>query len=85
MAFLVLKILLLLKFGSISLLENDFWTMYSPWSSKNVINHNVLKKFMQVGIDITYMQNNFGGVAFLISKILLPLKNGQISLLDHGL
>ena len=33
---------------------------YSPWSSKNLINRNRLKKFMPVGIDVTYMHNNFG-------------------------
>ena len=25
---------------------------YSPWSSKNLIDRNRLKKFMQVGIDV---------------------------------
>ena len=35
------------------------WT--SPWSSKNLIDQNWLKKFMQVGIDVKYMHNNFGG------------------------
>ena len=34
---------------------------YSPWSSKNLIDRNRLKKFMQVGIDVTYMYTNFGG------------------------
>ena len=34
---------------------------YSPWSSKNLINRNRFKKFMQVGIDVTCMHNNFGG------------------------
>ena len=39
-----------------------FWTMdYSPWSSKNLIDRNWLKKFMQVGIDVTCMYTNFGG------------------------
>ena len=33
---------------------------YSPWSSKNLINQNQLKKFMQVGIDVTCMYTNFG-------------------------
>ena len=34
-----------------------FLTMdHSPWSSKNLINQNWLKKFMQVGIDVTSMQ-----------------------------
>ena len=48
------------KFGYISLLDIEY--MYnSPWSSKNLINWNRLKKFMQVGIDVKCMQTNFGG------------------------
>ena len=39
-----------------------FRTMgYSPWSSKNSIDWNRLKKFIQVGIDIKCMHTNFGG------------------------
>ena len=39
-----------------------FWGMdYSPWSSENLIDRNRLKKFMQVGIDVECMHNNFGG------------------------
>ena len=34
---------------------------YSPWSSKNLINRNQLKKFIQVGIDVKCMHTNFGG------------------------
>ena len=34
---------------------------YSPWSAKNLIDRNQLKKFMQVGIDVTCMHINFGG------------------------
>ena len=34
---------------------------YSPWSWKNSINRNRLKKFMQVGIDVKCMHTNFGG------------------------
>ena len=52
-------------FGDIATFKNGkfpFLTMdYSPWSSKNLINRNRLKKFMQVGIDVTCMQTNFGG------------------------
>ena len=33
---------------------------YSPWSSENLIDRNRLKKFMQVGIDVTCMHTNFG-------------------------
>ena len=34
---------------------------YSPWSSKNLIDRNRLKKFMQVGINVTFIHTNFGG------------------------
>ena len=42
-----------------------FWGMdYSPWSSKNLMDQDRLKKFMQVGIDVTCMHTNFGGHSF---------------------
>ena len=34
---------------------------YSPWSWKNSIDRNQLKKFMQVGVDVTCMHTSFGG------------------------
>ena len=34
---------------------------YSPWSSKNIIDRNRLKKFMQIGIDVTCVCTNFDG------------------------
>ena len=34
---------------------------YSPWSSKNSIDRNRLKKFMQVVIDVKCIYTNFGG------------------------
>ena len=34
---------------------------YSPLSSKNLIERNWLKKFMQVGIDVKCMHTDFGG------------------------
>ena len=37
------------------------WTIYSPWSSKNLIDRNWLKKIMQVGIDVKCMHTSFGG------------------------
>ena len=37
---------------------------YSPWSSKTLIDRNQLKKFMQVGIDVTCMYTDFGGCVF---------------------
>ena len=63
-----------------------FRTMdYSPWSSKNLIDQNRLKKFMQVGVDVKCMHTNFGGHSFSGFGDIATLKNGQISLSDHGL
>ena len=45
---LVLEILVLSKTAKFPFLTMD----YSPWSSKNLIKWNQLKKFMQVGIDV---------------------------------
>ena len=63
-----------------------FLTMdYSPWSSKNLIDRNWLKKFMQVEIDVTYMYTNFGGHDSFCFGDIGTFKNGQFSLSDHGL
>ena len=58
---------------------------YSPWSSKNLINRNQLKKFMQVDIDVTCMYTNFGGRDLSGFEDIATLKDGQISLSDHEL
>ena len=59
---------------------------YSPWSWKNLIDRNRLKKFMQVGIDVNmHVHQVLVGVVFPVSEIWLPFKNGQISLSGHGL
>ena len=34
--------------------------LYSPWSSKKLMYRNWLKKFMQIGVDVTCMHTNFG-------------------------
>ena len=63
-----------------------FRTMgYSPWSSKNLIDRNRPKKFMQIGMDVTCLYTNFGGRDFFGFGDMTTLKNGQISLSDHGL
>ena len=63
-----------------------FWGMdYSPWSSKNLIDQNRLKKFMQVGIDVKCMHTNFGGHDFSGFRDIATFKNSQISLSDHEL
>ena len=58
---------------------------YSPWSSKNLIDRNWLKKFMQLGLDVTCMYTNFGGRDLSSFGDTATLKNGQISLSTHGL
>ena len=63
-----------------------FLTMdYSPWSSKNLIDRNWLKKFMHVWIDVKFIHTNFGGCDLFGFGDTATFKNGQISLSDHGL
>ena len=64
-----------LKNGQISL--SDPWTI-GPWSSKNLINWNRLKKIMHVRIDVTYMYTDFGGRDLSGFGDTGTLKNGQI-------
>ena len=80
-AFFVSEILLLSKTTNFPFLNMD----YSPWSSKNLIDRNRLKKFMQVGIDVKCMHTNFSGRALPGFGDIATFKNGQISLSDHGL
>ena len=65
------------KKGQISLSDHG--------SSKNLIVWNWLKKFMLVGVDVTCMHSNFGGRGYIGFGDITTLKNGQISLSDHGL
>ena len=78
---LVSEILLLSKTAKFPFRPMD----YSPWSSKKLIDRNILKKFMQVGIDVTCMHTNFGGRGLSGFRDTATLKNGQISLSTHGL
>ena len=79
--FSVSEILLLSKTAKFPFPTMD----YSPWSSKNSIDRNQLKKFMQVVIDVKCIYTNFGGCGFLGFGDIATFKNGQISLSDHGL
>ena len=76
-------------FGDIATFKNGKFPFpnmdYSPWSSKNLINRNRLKKFMQVGIDVTCMQTNFGGRGSFCFGDIATFKNSQISLSTHGI
>ena len=79
----------LFGFGDTATLKNSkfpFQPMdYSPWSSKNLINRNQLKKIMQVEIDVKFMHTNFGGCGLSGFGDISTFKNGQISLSTHGL
>ena len=79
--FPVSEILLLSKTAKFPFSTMD----YSPWSAKNLINWNRLKKFMQIKIDELCMCTNFVGHDLSGFGDIATLKNGQISLSDHGL
>ena len=80
-AILVSEIQLLSKTAKFPFLTMD----YSPWSSKNLIDRNQLKKFMQICVDVTCMYTNFGGRDLSGFGDIATFKNVQISLSDHGL
>ena len=73
---MVLEILLLSKTANFPFPTMD----YSPWSSKNLIDRNQLKKFMQIGIDVTCIHTNFGGCDLYGFGDIVTFKNGQFSL-----
>ena len=79
--FSVLEILLLSKTAKFPFPTMD----YSPWSLKNLIDRNRLKKFMQVGMDVTFMHTNFGGRDPLGFGDIGTFKNSHFFLSDHGL
>ena len=58
---------------------------YSPWSSKNLIDRNRLKKFIKIGIDVKFMYTNFGGCDLSGFGDTATFKNGQFYLSTHGL
>ena len=80
-ALLVSEILLLSKMAKFPFPTMD----YSPWSSKNLINRNWLKKFIQIRIDELCICTNFGGRDLSSFGDIATLKIGKISLSDHGL
>ena len=57
MVCLVSEILVLSKTAKFPFQPMD----YSPWSSKNLIDRNRPKKFMQTWVDVKCMHTNFGG------------------------
>ena len=80
-AILVSEILLLSKMAKF-----PFPTMgYSPWSSKNLIIWNWLKKFMHVRVYVKCIYTNFGKSSLSSLGDIATFKNGQISPFDHGL
>ena len=60
---------------------------YSQWSSKNLIDWNQLKKFMQVGFDVKCMHTDFGarGLSVFGDKISLQsIKVKKINRLESA-
>ena len=49
---------------------------YSPWSSKNLISWNRLKKFMLVYVDVKCMYTDFGGHDLSGFRDTATFKNG---------
>ena len=76
-AFPISEILLLSKTAKFPFLTMD----YSPWSSKNLIDWNQLKKFMQVEMDVKCMHTNFGGRGLFSFEILLLSKMAKFPFL----
>ena len=80
-AILVSEILLLSKTAKIPFPIMD----YIPWSSKNLITWNRLKKFMQVEVNVLCMHTNFDGCHHSGFGDIATFKNGQSSLSINGL
>ena len=53
-----------------------FLTMDCPWSSKNLIDRNRLKKFMQVWVDVKCIRTKFGRRGLFGFGDTATLKNG---------
>ena len=85
-AFLISEILLLSKTVNFSFPAMDIKNGHQkigPWSSKNLIDRNRLKKFKLVGIDVNCMHINFGGHSLSGFRDNATFKNGQFSLSDN--
>ena len=60
-----------------------FWGLdYSPWSSKNLIDRNWLKKFMHVCIDVKFMHTNFGGCGFSGFRDTAAFKKENLAIIE---
>ena len=73
---MVSEILLLSKTANFPFPTMD----YSPWSSKNLIDRNQLKKFIQIEIDVTCIHTNFGGCDLYGFGDIVTFKNSQFSM-----
>ena len=73
------------RFRSIEFFDDHGLNSKIPWSSKNSIDRNRLKKFMHVWIDVTCIHTNFGGRCLFGFGDTVTFKISQFSLSDHGL
>ena len=67
------------------MIESDCTCLMVPRGSKNLIDRNWLKKFMQLRIDELCMCTNYGGCGLFGFGDAATLKNSQISLSTHKL
>ena len=58
---------------------------FQTMDTKNLIDRNRLKEFMQICVDVICMYTNFCGHDLFGFGDTVTLKNGQIFLSDHGL
>ena len=74
-------------FGDFATFKNGQFSLsthglYIPWSSKNLIDQNRLKKFMQVGIDVKFMRTNFGERGFSGFRDI-AFQNDSVNIFDN--
>ena len=77
------------SFGDIATFKNGKFPFrgmdYSPWVSKNLIDRNWLKKFMQIGVDVKCMYTNFGGRSFFSFGDMATFQKRPNFPFGHGL
>ena len=75
------------SFGDIATFKNGQFSLsdHGLYIVHGHQNRNRLKKFMQIGVDVTCLYIDFGGHGLYGFRDTATFKNGQISLSDNGL
>ena len=64
------------SFGDMATFQKQPNFPFGAWTSKNLIDRNRLKKFMQVGIDVKCMHTSFGGCGFFSFRDMATFQKG---------